>query len=139
MRYLLAFLAAFLATLVFHQGLLGLLHMAGASPRAPFSTTPTGPLHVPQWLSLAFWGGVWGIPLLLAIGRLNGASYWLAAIVFGALLPSIIALFLVMPLKGMPVAGGWDRKLIIGALLLNGAWGLGTALFLRLFGRLLRG
>ena len=132
MRYLLSFLAGFLATLVFHQGLLAILHRAGASPRAAYSMAPAGPLHVPQVLSLAFWGGVWGIALWLAVGRLEGASYWLAALVFGALLPSIVALFIVFPLKGQPVAGGWDPKILVGALLLNGAWGLGTAVFLRL-------
>jgi hypothetical protein len=36
-----------------------------------------------------------------------------------------------MPLKGMPIAGGWDPKLIVGALILNGAWGVGMALLLR--------
>src|SRR5215210_4479002 len=137
MRYLLAFLAGFLATLVFHQGLLGILHLVGASPRAPYSMAPTGPLHVPQFLSLAFWGGVWGIALWLAVGRWEGTGYWVAALVFGALLPSLVALFVVFPLKGQPVAGGWKPAILVGALLLNGAWGLGTALFLRLCGRLL--
>jgi hypothetical protein len=41
-------------------------------------------------------------------------------------------LFIVFPLKGMPVAGGCDAKLILGALILNGAWGVGVALFMRL-------
>ncbi|HEX5715166.1 MAG TPA: hypothetical protein VF179_03335 [Thermoanaerobaculia bacterium] len=132
MRYLLAFLAGFLATLVFHQGLLAILHRAGASPRAAYSMAPAGPLHVPQVLSLAFWGGVWGIALWLAVGRWEGASFWLGAIVFGALLPSVVALFIVFPLKGQPVAGGWKPAILVGALLLNGAWGLGTAAFLRL-------
>ena len=36
LRYLLAFLAGFLATLVFRQGLLAILHRAGASPRAAY-------------------------------------------------------------------------------------------------------
>jgi hypothetical protein len=42
-----------------------------------------------------------------------------------------VALFVVFPLKGLGVAGGWDPKIIVGALLLNAAWGLGTALTLR--------
>lgn len=132
MRYLLSFLAGFLATLVFHQGLLAILHRAGASPRAAYSMAPAGPFGVPQVLSLAFWGGVWGIALWLAVGRRKGTSYWLAAVVFGALLPSLVALFIVFPLKGQPVAGGGDPRILVGALLLNGAWGLGTAAFLRL-------
>ena len=45
--------------------------------------------------------------------------------------PSAVALFIVYPLKGMPVAGGWDPKLLGAALLLNGAWGLGLALLMR--------
>ena len=38
----------------------------------------------------------------------------------------------VMPLKGMPMGGGWHAAGIATALLVNGAWGLGTGLFLRL-------
>jgi hypothetical protein len=40
-----------------------------------------------------------------------------------------------MPIKGMGLAGGWDPKIIVGALLLNGAWGLGAALLMRLLNR----
>jgi FtsH-binding integral membrane protein len=89
------------------------------------------PLGVPQVISLAFWGGLWAIAMAYAFKDLSGGSYWLWWTVIGAIAPSIVALFVVFPLKGMPMAGGWDPKLIIGALLLNGAWGFGTALFLR--------
>jgi hypothetical protein len=41
-----------------------------------------------------------------------------------------------MPIKGMGFAGGWNSKLIVGALLLNGAWGIGVALLMRLLNRL---
>ncbi len=136
MRWLTAFLAGFLSTLIFHQGVLALLHLAGATPRAPYAMTPTPPLGVPQVLSLAFWGGVWGIALWLALRSLEGSwLYWVSALAFGALLPSVVALFVVLPLKGQPAAGGWKPSLLVGALLLNGAWGIGTALFLRVFGR----
>jgi hypothetical protein len=43
--------------LVFHQGFIEILHLAGALPNQPFSFKPTAPLQVPQVLSLAFWGG----------------------------------------------------------------------------------
>lgn len=126
------FVAGFAATLVFHQGLLGLLYAAGISPRAPFSLETTEPLGIPQVVSLAFWGGVWAIALAPLLKRFAGASWWSAWIIAGAIFPSAVALFIVFPLKGMPMAGGWDPKLIIGALLLNGAWGLGCAVALRL-------
>jgi hypothetical protein len=128
-----AFLAGFLSTLIFHQGVLAVLHAAGATDRKPFTMTPTAPLGVPAVISLAFWGGIWGILLWLAIGSAGGLSYWLLALVLGAIAPSIVALFVVFPLKGQPVAGGWKPAILVGALLLNGAWGIGVALFMRLF------
>ena len=131
MDYLKAFLAGFLSTLVFHQGVLAILHAAGATPRKPYSMDPTAPLRVPAVISLAFWGGVWGILLWLVLARHQGtSSYWLLAGVIGAIAPSIVALFVVAPLKGQPVAGGGKPAILIGALLLNGAWGIGVALLM---------
>lgn len=126
------FIAGFVATLVFHQGLLDLLYAADISPRAPFNLAATAPLRIPQVISLAFWGGVWAVALAPLLAKIAGARWWAAWIVAGAILPSAVALFVVFPLKGMPMAGGWDPKLIVGALLLNGAWGLGCAVVLRL-------
>jgi hypothetical protein len=131
MLLLRAFIAGFLSTLIFHQGLLGLLHAGGFSPRTPYSFAPAGPLHIPSVLSLAFWGGIWAIGLGFVLRDLNGANYWLSWTIAGAVGPSVVALFVVFPLKGMPIAGGWDPKIIIGALLLNAAWGIGVALLLR--------
>ncbi len=128
-----AFVAGFVSTLVFHQGLLALLYASGRSPRAPYVTTPTGPFGVPQVLSLAFWGGVWGIVLWAAIRNLRGRpGYWTNALALGAFAPSLVALFVVFPLKDLPLAGGWDPRIIVGALLLNGAWGLGVAAMMRI-------
>jgi hypothetical protein len=135
MTYLKAFVAGFVATLVFHQGLLAVLHAAGASPRAAWSMAKTPPFGVPAVVSLAFWGGVWGILTWLVIARMTGGAYWLTALAFGALAPSLVALFVVMPLKGMGPAGGFNPKIIVAALLLNGAWGLGVALLMRLMNR----
>ena len=136
MVWLKAFLAGFFSTLVFHQGLLAILHAAGATPRAPYSMDSTPPLGVPAVLSLAFWGGVWGILLWLVIAGVQGSPrYWLLALLFGAIAPSLIALLVVFPLKGQPVGGGWKPAVVIGALLLNGAWGIGVACFMRLLQR----
>jgi hypothetical protein len=133
MNWLKAFAAGFLGTLVFHQGLLGLLYVAGVSPRPPFPMAATEPLGIPQVLSLAFWGGVWAVALMPIARRWTGGDWIKAWTALGALGPSAVALFVVFPLKGLGVAGGWDPKIIVGALILNAAWGLGTALFLRAF------
>lgn len=129
-----ALLAGFVSTLVFHQGLLALMHLAGLVPRMAWNLSPVPPLGVPSVISLAFWGGVWALALWLLLSRVARRRYWFNWTLFGAIGPSAVALFLVFPLKGMAVAGGWDPRLIVGALLLNGAWGFGCALLLKLLG-----
>lgn len=132
MEYVYAFIAGFVATFVFHQGVLSLLHAKGFWPKPAYVMTPTGPLHVPAVVSLAFWGGVWGVALWLVVRGAPDPRYWMLAAAFGAIAPSVVALFLVFPLKGLPMAGGWAPKVIVPVLVLNAAWGLGTALIVRL-------
>ncbi len=132
---LLAFLAGFLATLVCHQGLFTLFWLGGLVEAAPYSMAPTAPFGVPKVLSLAFWGGLWGLPAWLVIRHAQGWMYWTAGLLFGGFGPSLVALAIVFPLKGMPFMGGWDPKLMLFVFLLNGAWGLGVAACMRLFRR----
>lgn len=126
---ILAFVAGFLATLFFHQGGLWLLALAGRTTSTAWNLTPVPPLGAPSVLSLAFWGGLWGIALWALIRRSAGARFWMLAIVLGALLPSLVTWFVVSPLKGTPVS----QPIVIGALILNGLWGLGVAVYMRLF------
>ena len=133
-RVLLEFLAGFLATLVFHQPAVWLLHIAGITPRTPYTMTPVPPIGVPSVISLAFWGGVWGLILIPAIAKIkNEGAYFLAAIVFGAIFPTLVAAYVVAPLKHITMPHT-PSNVILG-LTVNGAWGLGTALFFRLFAR----
>lgn len=135
-RPLSPFIAGFLATLVFHQLALWVLWHAGVAPFAPFPMGATKPFGIPAVISLAFWGGVWGIPFALATHRFPPrGGYWIAAFLFGAVLPSLVALLIVLPLKGRPMGGGWGASLLLTAFLINGAWGIGTGVFLKLFSR----
>jgi len=129
MWFLKAFAAGFIATLVFHQGLFAVFHAVGLVPVAAFNLAPVPPFGVPSVISLAFFGGLWGLPTAWLIRHAAGARYWLKALVFGAIGPTTVAMLLVFPLKGLAV----NPQIVIGGLLLNGAWGLGAALFLRLF------
>ncbi|HYG88017.1 MAG TPA: hypothetical protein VD978_17315 [Azospirillum sp.] len=136
-RFARGFMAGFVAVLIFHQAMLGILHLIGVTPGIPWAFRPVPPFGVPQVLSLAFWGGVWGIVFVSvekAFPR-DGAGYWIAAGLFGAIALTLVAWFVVAPLKGAPVAGGWQPASMATALLVNGAWGLGTALLLRLLER----
>jgi len=133
-RAVLAWVAGFLATIIFHQPALWVLHQMGITPRTPYAMTPTPPFGVPAVISLAFWGGVWGIIMIPAIARIRSeGDYWLAAIAFGAILPTLVAVLVVAPLKHMAVPHTLSN-LVLG-LTVNGAWGLGTALLFRLFAR----
>ena len=130
-RLLFSFIAGFLATLIFHQLTLAVLGAAGIAPFGPFSMQTTQPFGVPAMLSLAFWGGVWGIIYGLIDGSFPRGAYWVMAFLFGAIMPSLVAFMVVLPLKGHPMEDGWHPSLLLTAFLINGAWGIGTGLFLR--------
>lgn len=130
MIWLKAFTAGFLSTLVFHQGLFGLFYLAGVVPAAPFNLTPVPPLGVPAIVSLAFFGGLWGIVLWAIAGQLSGVKHWLLHALIGAIGPTVVAMLVVFPMKGLDVtAQTW-----IGGLILNGVWGLGVAVFMIIMG-----
>ncbi|MEW6665261.1 MAG: hypothetical protein AB1512_08580 [Thermodesulfobacteriota bacterium] len=134
LRIFLGFVAGFLATLVFHQLMLALLWGAGVAPSPPFSMVPTRPFYVPAVISLAFWGGIWGIFFAFLHERFSrGLGYWVTAFLFGAVLPSLVALLVAFPLKGLPVGGGWQFPLLLTVFLVNGAWGVGSGVFLKAF------
>jgi hypothetical protein len=140
MRILVGFIAGFLATVIFHQLVLALLWWAGMAPFGPFSMAATQPLGVPAVISLAFWGGVWGILFGLIHNRFpRGSGYWLTAFLFGAILPTLVALLVVLPIKGRPIRGVWQPPLLMTAFLVNGAWGVGTGLIIRALSGLLTG
>ena len=116
--------------------MLALLRAVGVTVAMPYVTRPVPPLGVPQIVSQAFWGGVWGIVFALVAPRFpRGTGYWTSAVLFGALALSLIAWFIVAPLKGLPVAGGGHPGAIATALLVNGAWGFGPRSCSCSFGR----
>jgi hypothetical protein len=130
MKWLRWFIAGALAVPLFHQIVLLILNATGWVSRKPFALTPTKPFGIPQVISLSFWGGVWGVLLGLVLVRVTSrASYWLIAIVFGAIAPTLVAIVVVAPLKGQPVHA--DAKMIAIGMLVNAAWGLGTAAIAR--------
>src|SRR5260370_1989336 len=127
-----AFVAGIVSTLVFHQGLLTLFYLAAVVPRAPYDLGAVPPLAIPAVISLAFWGGAWAVAIWPLLKNVDGLAYWVRAQVISAIGSRSVTLFIVSPLKGMPKAGGWRPKVIVSSLLLNGTWGLGMALLMRL-------
>ena len=134
---LIAFIAGFLSVLIFHQPMLIILKAIALAPEklTAYPMAATSPLGIPRVFSLAFWGGIWGIALAVAVTQTRGLGYWLSGLILGALGPSLVNWFVVQPLKGEPVGGGWAIPGVLTALLVNAAWGLGTVLLFRLLGR----
>ena len=131
-QLLYGFIAGFIATLIFHQLVLTVMWVMGLARFAPFSMKATHPFGVPAVISLSFWGGIWGIIYsLMRHGFPGGPVHWIAAFLFGGILPSAFALLVVFPLKGLPMGGGWHPPLLAMVFALNGAWGVGTALIFR--------
>lgn len=135
-RILGGFIAGFLATLIFHQLTLAVLYALHLAPFGPFSMMPTWPFGVPVVFSLAFWGGIWGIIYVLVhVHFPDGMGYWVSSFLFGGIAPTLVALLLVLPLKGKPIGGGWQADLWTTAFLINGAWAVGTGVFMLLIFR----
>jgi len=66
------------------------------------------------------------------LSHLRGGAYWASWIVVGAIALPLVAFFVVPPIKGEPVPELWPRFLV--SMMVNGTWGFGTALFMRLVG-----
>jgi hypothetical protein len=130
MRLALGFVAGFVAILAFEQSVLALLSAAGVVSTTAYSLAPAAVTGVPQLLSRACRGGAWGVAFALIERRLPrrpAYAFWVAALAFGALLPSLFAWFVVEPMKHLPPAAGGDPVRLGVALASNGAWGIGTA------------
>jgi hypothetical protein len=132
-RVVIAFAAGFVSTLVFHQCVIALLHALNIVPRGAWPMQAVPPFGVPAVISLSFWGGIWGVIMMPMIAGRRGASFWIAAILFGAILPTLVAWFIIAPIKHQPIAGGWKPHTMMIGPIVNGAWGFGTALIYRLF------
>jgi hypothetical protein len=130
-----AFISGALAVLIFHQAALAVLHAMDIARSAPYSLQPTRPWGIPQVWSVAFWGGLWGVVLALALKRLERGALIVASVIFGAIFPTLVAWFVVAPLKGQPVAAGFVPMAMMVGPIVNAAWGLGTGIGLALFGR----
>ena len=134
---LLGFIAGAVGVLIFHQAVILVMYLLGLVPFAPYPMRPTAPFGVPQILSLAFWGGLWGIALVYFMTSVRGADRLWVALLFGGILPTAVGLLVVGPLKGGTLALPQAQMLLRG-FIINGAWGLGTALAYRAALKMLR-
>ncbi len=133
-RLMVGFAAGFFSVWIFSSGMIAILYAAGAAvPFAPWSMAPAPPLGVPQTLSSAFWGGLWGVVYAFLEPRLTARfGWWSGGLVFGAVLPLFVLWFVVMPLKGLPIGGGFALSKVPLDIVLHAVFGLGTSILFRL-------
>src|SRR5262249_18881534 len=135
---IIGFVAGAIGVLVFHQGIVLAMYMLGLLPSPPYSMNATEPFGVPQVVSSAFWGGLWGIALVWCMAALRGADRLWVAVLFGGVLPTLVFVLVVTPLKGGDPMARLQTATLLRGFVINGAWGLGTALAYRVARRWLR-
>ena len=117
----LAFVAGVLATLVFHQ--LYILAMGGNA----YSFAPTRPFGIWTFVSLSFFGGLWGIVLAFIVPRLPSPfNEWLGWLILGAVLPTLVLWFIVLPLRGASPSRLWTPWLLFLIPTAHAVWGIAT-------------
>jgi hypothetical protein len=129
-RLMIGFIAGFISVLTLQSGLIAIFYAAGATvPFPPWSMAPVPPFGVPQSLSAAFWGGLWGVAYAFLEPKLTARlGWWAGGLVFGAVLPLLVLWFVALPLKGLPVGGGFVLPMVLQAIVLHAGFGLGTAI-----------
>ena len=115
----LGFVAAATSVLVFHQGVVSILHSLGLSPLGPYRTVLVPPFWVPAIVSLCFWGGVWGA-LFGAVAWRLPVPLWVGGMAIG-LLAMLVGWFIVAPIKHLPMAAGYAAWPMARSLLVTGA------------------
>ncbi len=121
------FLAAAIAVVSVHQGLLPVSNLIGLENRLPWATDPVGPLGVPRIVNGMFWGALWGALLALLFDRLPGSAAFLKGLVFGWGV-FLISNCLVLPLiKGNPLFYDFDANKLISVFMLLSGFGAATA------------
>src|ERR1041384_414801 len=130
-RLLLGFLAGILSTLIFQGGFGAILYAAHVAPTLPWSLDPVPPFGVPKTVSSCFWAGLWGVVYVLLEPRLTARFGWgLGGLVFG-IAPILVLWFVVLPLKGQGIGGGFHPAMVPIVIASHLLFGLGVAIVLR--------
>ena len=130
---LVGFVAGALSVLVFHQLGFWIANELGYARAPLYSLRPVPPWGVPAILSLAFWGGLWGMAAAFLVPRLprplNGVVGW---VFFAAVIVTLVNWFVVLPIKGAPVGAGFRLPGLVVVPLVYALWGFGMWLIARL-------
>ena len=120
------FIAGFLSVLLFHQLGFYISNSLGFTRAAIYNMNAVAPFGVPAILSAAFWGGVWGVVGSYVVPRVpptfDGLIGWM---VFAGVVVTLVNWFVVLPIKGLPVGGGFRMPGVIVVPIVYAFWGFG--------------
>ena len=126
------FIAGALSVLIFHQFGFWLATELGWARSRIYNMQPVAPWGVPTIISAAFWGGLWGILAAFLVPRLPGAlGGVLGWVLFAAIIVTLVNWFVVFPIKGRPMGGGFLMPGVVVVPIVYGFWGLGMWLIAR--------
>jgi hypothetical protein len=130
-RFILSYLSGFLAVLFFQQTAIGLLHAAALTSIMPFDLTRIDPFGLPGFIVAAIASGLYAVVMgwLLRIEP-AGPAPWIAAFMFGAIVPTAISIFILGPVQGLWPTGNILPRVAFG-FATNGMWGWGALVFIR--------
>lgn len=122
---LIGFVAGVIAVVTVHEIIDYILYSAGVFPRVPWSLEPSAVTGVPQIVSDAFWGGVWGSIFAALYTLLPGGGPVLKGVIFGLIGPAVIGVFILVPLitGRFPLFFGFDPALIGSVVLILAGFG----------------
>ncbi len=125
---LFGFIAGAIAVVTVHEIIDYILYSAGVFPRVPWSLKPSAVTGVPQIVSDAFWGGVWGMIFALLYVVLPGGGPTVKGLIFGIIGPAVLGVFILVPLitGRFPLFFGFDPKLVGSVLLILAGFGAAT-------------
>jgi len=127
-RILLGFVAGFLSHLIFQGALCAGLYAAHLVPTLPWSLEPLPPFGVPRSVSLGFWAGLWGIAYALLEPWLTARlGRWSGGLGFGLAGPLLAFWFIVLPVKGLGLGGGFDPGSVPIHIAFHAVFGIGVA------------
>lgn len=126
-RLLLGLGAGALSHVVF-QGVLGaVLYAADLGPGLVWTLRPVPPFGVPTILNNMFWDGLWGIAYALLEPRLTARLGRVPGGLAFGLAPLLVYWFVVLPLKGVRVGGGFHADAVSIQVAFDAIFGIGTA------------
>lgn len=129
-RLSLGFVAGAISHLTFQGAFGAILYAASVLPMLTWSLAPVPPFGVPRSLNLAFWAGLWGIGYALLEPRLTGLfGRWAGGLVYG-LAPLAAYWFVVLPLKGVGIGGGFNPAMVPIEIGFHLTYGIGVAVIL---------